>query len=404
MHTISFQNNVRAWMLECFGPDITYDARERNHRFLEESLELVQACGCTASEAHQLVDYVFNRPVGEKEQEAGGVQVTMAALCIAQSINMEQAGVRELDRIWKNMEKIRAKQAAKPAHSPLPGPDPCASGAAAVAINHELKTDPWPYDAVAAGIKTFEIRRNDRDYQVGENLLLKKTQYPGAAMRAGKPLVYTGDECVVEVTHIMEGPAYGLADGWVIMSFKLLPGIDLKLPATNAVPSRQPSPLIPFGPDYAIRGRAEAVKIILGLDPELGLDDCTDAHPIADTGDYGTVWNEDKLKDLFRVGKSIDNSPLTRITELAEALYWEMQGKRSDQEFLLRLQEGQRIADVEVQHTELLNKVSEWRQLAQDLCAKNYHAGGKEPKLVEGRAHCSLCGAPVKETGRNDYA
>jgi hypothetical protein len=51
--------------MACFGPEISADTRERNHRFLEESVELVQACGCTVSEAHQLVDYTYGRPVGD---------------------------------------------------------------------------------------------------------------------------------------------------------------------------------------------------------------------------------------------------------------------------------------------------------------------------------------------------
>jgi hypothetical protein len=69
MASTPFQERVNAWMLECFGPAISADTVERNHRFLEEALELVQACGCTQSEAHLLVDYVFGRPAGEKFQE-----------------------------------------------------------------------------------------------------------------------------------------------------------------------------------------------------------------------------------------------------------------------------------------------------------------------------------------------
>lgn len=115
-----FQARVQPWMLECFGAEIATDAQERNHRFLEEALELVQACGATASEAHQLVDYVYGRPVGEKTQEAGGVMVTLAALCLAQGLDMHAAGETELARIWTKVEQIRAKQAAKPKHSPLP--------------------------------------------------------------------------------------------------------------------------------------------------------------------------------------------------------------------------------------------------------------------------------------------
>ncbi|MDB5550813.1 MAG: hypothetical protein JWL86_797 [Rhizobium sp.] len=115
-----FQSRVMPWMLACFGPTIPFDKTERNHRFLEEALELVQSIGCTSSEAHQLVDYVFGRPVGEPAQEVGGVMVTLAALCIANQLEMDSAGETELARIWTKVEQIRAKQAAKPKHSPLP--------------------------------------------------------------------------------------------------------------------------------------------------------------------------------------------------------------------------------------------------------------------------------------------
>lgn len=110
----------KPWLLECFGALIAGDADERNHRFLEEGLELVQACGCSQSEAHQLVDYVYGRPVGEKHQEVGGVMATLAALCLAQQLDMDACGETELSRIWTKVEQIRDKQAAKPKHSPLP--------------------------------------------------------------------------------------------------------------------------------------------------------------------------------------------------------------------------------------------------------------------------------------------
>lgn len=128
-----FQVAVRKWMLECFGAKISADKVERNHRFLEESLELVQALGCTASEAHQLVDYVYGRPVGDPSQETGGVMVTLAALCDANHFDMTECAEAELARIWGKVVEIRAKQAAKPKHSPLPSSEPGTddSGAAA---------------------------------------------------------------------------------------------------------------------------------------------------------------------------------------------------------------------------------------------------------------------------------
>jgi hypothetical protein len=115
-----FQHRVRDWVLACFGDVIAADVTERNHRFLEEALELVQAKGCTVSEARQLVEYVFARPAGDPNQEVGGVLVTLAALCEPSGIDMVQAGEAELARVWTKVEAIRAKQAAKPKHSPLP--------------------------------------------------------------------------------------------------------------------------------------------------------------------------------------------------------------------------------------------------------------------------------------------
>lgn len=119
---MSFQQLVQLWMQKCFGLEISADKIERNHRFFEEATELVQSTGMTASEAHQLVDYVYSRPVGDPPQEVGGTMVTLAALCSANSIDLDAVADVELTRINSNevMQKIRTKQAAKPKHSPLP--------------------------------------------------------------------------------------------------------------------------------------------------------------------------------------------------------------------------------------------------------------------------------------------
>jgi hypothetical protein len=95
------------WMTACFGPVISADVTERNHRFLEEALELVQAKGCTASEAHQLVDYVFNRPIGDPFQELGGIMVMLEALANASDLNMDEAAETKLLRVWHLIDKPR---------------------------------------------------------------------------------------------------------------------------------------------------------------------------------------------------------------------------------------------------------------------------------------------------------
>lgn len=139
--TNTFQPRVKPWLIACFGAEIAGDRAERNHRFLEESLELVQSLGCTAGDAHQLVDYVFGRPVGEPHQEAGGVMTTLAALCLANGLDMHIAGEDELARIWTKVEQIRAKQAAKPEGSPLAEAMPARQVGAPAALGAPYATD-----------------------------------------------------------------------------------------------------------------------------------------------------------------------------------------------------------------------------------------------------------------------
>lgn len=116
----NYQEEVHDWLLECFGPEIAADKVERNHRFIEEAVELVQSLGCTKEDVLMLVDYVYGRPLGDPPQEVGGVAVTLAALCSANQLDMADCADEELARIWTKVDQIRAKQASKPRNSPLP--------------------------------------------------------------------------------------------------------------------------------------------------------------------------------------------------------------------------------------------------------------------------------------------
>jgi hypothetical protein len=104
---------------------------------------------------------------------------------------------------------------------------------------HELKTDPKVFEASWAGCKPWEIRKNDRNFQVGDTLLLRETQYSGeemaeqwtphmadmvrenASVSPGKPLIYTGRELKVKVTYIL-GNFYELKYDWVVMTVEKL--------------------------------------------------------------------------------------------------------------------------------------------------------------------------------------
>lgn len=122
---VRFQQAVRTWIRLCFGDAIAYDKAERNRRFLEESLELVQSLGMSKAEALFWVEYVYGRDVGEPRQEVGGVRVCLAALCNANGMDEDECGEHELIRISDPavVEKIRHKHANKPTFQP--SPDAC---------------------------------------------------------------------------------------------------------------------------------------------------------------------------------------------------------------------------------------------------------------------------------------
>ncbi len=112
----SFQKRAAYWAKKCFGLHLATDLRERNQRFAEEALELVQACGMTRREALGAVKYVYGRPVGDKKQEVGGVYTTLAVLCQAHGIDMVGEGERDLLEIdnAETTERIRVKRQTKP--------------------------------------------------------------------------------------------------------------------------------------------------------------------------------------------------------------------------------------------------------------------------------------------------
>ena len=73
---------------------------------------------------------------------------------------------------------------------------------------HELKIAPMYFEAVISDKKTFEVRKDDRNYQENDVLILK--EYDNGA--------YTGKEISVVVTYILRGEY--CKDGYCIISIK----------------------------------------------------------------------------------------------------------------------------------------------------------------------------------------
>lgn len=75
---------------------------------------------------------------------------------------------------------------------------------------HELKTHPQPYAQIADGTKTSEVRRDDRQFNVGDLLVLKE-YLPDER-------TYTGRYQYLVVTHISKD-SEGVRPGFAVLSF-----------------------------------------------------------------------------------------------------------------------------------------------------------------------------------------
>ncbi len=77
---------------------------------------------------------------------------------------------------------------------------------------HRIKTHPDPYLMVVLGKKTYEFRRNDRDYQVGD--VLKLVLYNPRTEKEMGPFI------IVRVVHVTRGPDYGVPEGFAVLGIR----------------------------------------------------------------------------------------------------------------------------------------------------------------------------------------
>lgn len=78
-------------------------------------------------------------------------------------------------------------------------------------MTHHLKITPELYLLVLQGIKTCEIRIDDRPFNVGDWL----------ALEGYKNGAYDGTQLLKKVTHTLRDcPEYGIKEGFVLMSLR----------------------------------------------------------------------------------------------------------------------------------------------------------------------------------------
>jgi Domain of unknown function (DUF3850) len=78
-------------------------------------------------------------------------------------------------------------------------------------MRHGLKCWPEYFNPILWGTKTFEIRKNDRSFHVGDELLLKEWD--------PKTQLYTGREILCAVPYLTSA---WLLEGYVVMAIKIV--------------------------------------------------------------------------------------------------------------------------------------------------------------------------------------
>lgn len=77
---------------------------------------------------------------------------------------------------------------------------------------HEVKISSRYFEKVKSGVKTFEYRKDDRDYKVGDRLKLMEYD-----LEIGR---CTGNILEVEITYILRHGDFKISSNYVIMSIK----------------------------------------------------------------------------------------------------------------------------------------------------------------------------------------
>lgn len=78
-------------------------------------------------------------------------------------------------------------------------------------MEHELKIYPKYFEDVISGQKAFEVRKNDRNFNVGDMLILKEWDN----------IKYSGRNVKAKVIYLMDDKFIGIQQGYVVLGIEL---------------------------------------------------------------------------------------------------------------------------------------------------------------------------------------
>ncbi len=99
---------------------------------------------------------------------------------------------------------------------------------------HELKTHPDPFEALVLLTKTFEYRKADRDFKIGDILILREYS-PFTA--------YSGRYLLRKVTYMIRNE-FGIPPGYCIMSIRPLTPEEEMIHAAGITEQRRDNPAL----------------------------------------------------------------------------------------------------------------------------------------------------------------
>lgn len=84
---------------------------------------------------------------------------------------------------------------------------------------HKLKILPQYFEVVSSMEKPFEVRKNDRDYQVGDILILREWEphQDGPFVPSGG---FTGNSVERKVSYVLPGGQFGIDPEYVVLGLK----------------------------------------------------------------------------------------------------------------------------------------------------------------------------------------